>query len=37
MRAIDIPAHIAESCVRMARSLDLALSGIDLRRTPDRE
>jgi glutathione synthase/RimK-type ligase-like ATP-grasp enzyme len=35
MRAIGIPGHIAESCVRMAKSLGLVLSGIDLRRTPD--
>ena len=35
MRAIDIPPEIAEACVRMARTLGLVLSGIDLRRTPD--
>jgi len=37
MRTIDIPVHIAEACGRMAQSLGLALSGIDLRRTRDNE
>jgi len=37
MQAIDIPDHVAEACVRMAQSLGLALSGVDLRRTPDGE
>ena len=35
MRVIDIPPKIADACVRMARTLGLVLSGVDLRRTPD--
>jgi glutathione synthase/RimK-type ligase-like ATP-grasp enzyme len=34
-QAIDIPPHIADACVAMAKSAGLAVSGIDLRRTPD--
>ena len=34
-RPIEIPTHVAEACTGMARSLGLALSGVDLRRTPD--
>ena len=37
MRPIELPSHIDEACRRMAQSLGLALSGIDLRRTPDNE
>ena len=37
MRVIDLPVHIANACLQMARSLGLVLSGIDLRRTPDNE
>lgn len=37
MRATEIPTEIAESCIGMARSLGLALSGVDLRRTPSGE
>ena len=34
-RAVELPADVAESCLRMARGLGLELSGIDLRRTPE--
>ena len=37
MRPVELPDHVAEACVRMAHSLGLALSGIDLRRTPGDE
>jgi glutathione synthase/RimK-type ligase-like ATP-grasp enzyme len=37
MQATDIPAEVAEACVGMARLLGLALSGVDLRRTPDNQ
>jgi glutathione synthase/RimK-type ligase-like ATP-grasp enzyme len=35
MRSVDLPATVAERCVALARSLDLPLCGIDLKRTPD--
>jgi len=35
MRAITLPLDVAEACTGMARTLGLALSGVDLRRTPD--
>jgi glutathione synthase/RimK-type ligase-like ATP-grasp enzyme len=35
LQETTIPAHIAEACVAMARSLGLELAGIDLRRTKD--
>lgn len=35
LRAIDLPAEIAERCVAMTAALGLSLSGIDLRRTPE--
>jgi glutathione synthase/RimK-type ligase-like ATP-grasp enzyme len=37
MRVIDLPIHVADACLQMARSLGLVLSGIDLRRTSDNE
>ncbi|MBV9673199.1 MAG: glutathione synthase, partial [Verrucomicrobia bacterium] len=37
MRATDIPIDVAEACTGMARSLGLALAGVDLRRTPDHQ
>ncbi len=37
MRTINLPTDVAEACTGMARSLGLALSGVDLRRTPDEE
>jgi len=37
MRAVDIPEHIAERCLRLANGLGLVMSGIDLRRNPDGE
>lgn len=35
LRAYALPADCAETCRALARSLGLAVSGIDLRRTPD--
>ncbi len=35
MRAVELPHAIEVRCLAMARGLGLALSGIDLRRTPD--
>jgi glutathione synthase/RimK-type ligase-like ATP-grasp enzyme len=37
IRAVELPMEIQARCVKLASSLDLALSGIDLRRTPDGE
>ncbi len=37
MRACDLPTDVAERCLRLATSLKLPLTGIDLRRTPDGE
>lgn len=37
MDAADLPGHIADACRRLARQLDLTLSGIDLRKTPSGE
>jgi glutathione synthase/RimK-type ligase-like ATP-grasp enzyme len=37
MQEIDLPPALAEACVAMTASLELALSGIDLRRTPQGE
>jgi len=37
IRAIELPMAIQERCVRLAKSLGLTLSGIDLRRTPGGE
>lgn len=37
MKAVDLPDDIAERCVRMAHSMRLWVSGVDLRRTPDGE
>lgn len=34
--ACDIPANLAETCRRLARTLDLAVAGIDLRLHPER-
>ena len=35
IRAVELPTEVQSRCVKLAASLDLALSGIDLRRTPD--
>jgi len=35
MRPVDIPADVADACLRMAGTLGLELSGVDLRRGPD--
>ncbi|HEX5325616.1 MAG TPA: hypothetical protein VFW75_03010 [Acetobacteraceae bacterium] len=35
MEPTTLPAAIAESCLRLARELDLLLTGIDLKETPD--
>ena len=35
LRAIDLPAKLAERCRLLAHSLDLPLAGIDLKRTSD--
>lgn len=37
MAGAELPADVAERCVALARSLGLALAGIDLRRTPEGE
>jgi len=37
LRPTEIPDDVAGACIRMTRALGLALSGIDLRRTPDGE
>ncbi len=34
---IDLPPTVAEDCLKLARTLDLVFTGIDLRRTPDHE
>jgi glutathione synthase/RimK-type ligase-like ATP-grasp enzyme len=34
--ACDIPADLAETCRRLARALDLAVAGVDLRLHPER-
>lgn len=36
-RAVDLGPAVEEACVRLTRALDLNLSGIDLRRTPEGE
>jgi hypothetical protein len=35
MEPATLPAAVAESCVRLARQLDLLLAGIDLKETPE--
>lgn len=35
LEAIEIPQAVAAACLRLARRLDLAHSGIDLKQTPD--
>lgn len=35
MTPASLPPDVAESCVRLARELDLELAGIDLKETPD--
>lgn len=35
LRSVQLPADVAERCVRAARLLGLAVAGIDLRRAPD--
>ena len=37
IRAVELPTDVQSRCLKLAASLDLALSGIDLRRTPDGE
>jgi len=37
IRAVEIPSSLEERCFNLANSLGLAISGIDLRRTPDGE
>jgi RimK-like ATP-grasp domain len=37
IRSTTLPADIEERCIRLARSLELPLAGIDLRRTPSDE
>jgi len=37
LRAVDLPATVADRCVALAAALDLPLCGIDLRRRPDGE
>jgi glutathione synthase/RimK-type ligase-like ATP-grasp enzyme len=34
MEPIEVPAAVGEACVRLARRMDLLLTGIDLKRTP---
>jgi glutathione synthase/RimK-type ligase-like ATP-grasp enzyme len=35
MRAVELPDDVAEACLRIAESLELIWTGIDLRRTPE--
>jgi glutathione synthase/RimK-type ligase-like ATP-grasp enzyme len=35
MEAIQLPPQVAESCLVLAHKLDLLLTGIDLKETPD--
>lgn len=35
MKPIELPSRVAEACVRLTAELDLCLSGIDLKRTPN--
>ena len=35
LEAFDLPADVAQRCLRVARAFDLSLAGIDLRLTPD--
>jgi len=35
MEPVTLPAAVTESCLRLARHLDLSLAGIDLKETPD--
>ncbi|RMF89500.1 MAG: hypothetical protein D6736_08310 [Nitrospinota bacterium] len=35
IRGIELPAEVATRCLHLARGLDLMMSGIDLRRSPD--
>lgn len=35
MEPVELPAAVEEACLRLARRLDLLLTGIDLKRTPD--
>jgi len=37
MESVRLPTMVAESCLALARRLDLALTGIDLKRTPQGE
>lgn len=37
MRAVELPADIAERCLRLADGLGMVMSGIDLRRSPEGE
>jgi D-alanine-D-alanine ligase-like ATP-grasp enzyme len=37
MEAAEFPGEVAERCLRMTHQLDLLLSGIDLRLTPQGE
>ena len=37
MEPADLPAPVQEACLRVARELDLLLTGIDLMETPDGE
>lgn len=34
---IELPDHVAKDCLTLARTLNMAFTGIDLRRTPDGE
>ena len=35
MEPTNLPSNVAESCLRLARQLDLVMTGIDLKKTPD--
>jgi glutathione synthase/RimK-type ligase-like ATP-grasp enzyme len=37
MRGVEIPADVAERCLRLADGLGMVMSGIDLRRSPEGE
>jgi glutathione synthase/RimK-type ligase-like ATP-grasp enzyme len=37
MRGLTLPDPVAEQCLRLAAGLELAMSGIDLRRSPEGE
>ena len=37
MKAVELPLHVSESCLRLTRRLGLMLAGIDFKETPEGE